>query len=41
MKKRFHRLGLHEQVAELNAVVKPLLTIMDCSLFWPQRAYLR
>jgi uncharacterized protein (DUF362 family) len=34
MKKRFHRLGLHEQVAELNAVVKPLLTIMDCSRFF-------
>ena len=33
-KKRFHRMGLHEQIAELNAVVKPSLTIMDCSLFF-------
>jgi uncharacterized protein (DUF362 family) len=34
MKKHFHRLGLHEQVAELNAVIKPTLTIMDCSRFF-------
>jgi uncharacterized protein (DUF362 family) len=34
MKKHFHRLGLHEQIAELNAVVKPTLTIMDCSQFF-------
>jgi uncharacterized protein (DUF362 family) len=33
-KKRFHRLGLHEQIAELNAVVRPSLTIMDCSRFF-------
>ena len=33
IKKQFHRLGLHEQIAELNAVVKPSLTIMDCSRF--------
>jgi uncharacterized protein (DUF362 family) len=33
-KKKFHRLGLHEQIAELNAVVKPALTIMDCSNFF-------
>lgn len=34
MKKQFHKWGLHEQVAQLNAVVKPELTIMDCHLFW-------
>jgi len=34
MKKHFHRLGLHEQIAELNAVVQPALTIMDCSRFF-------
>lgn len=34
MKKHFHRLGLHEQVAELNTVIKPVLTIMDCSQFF-------
>ncbi len=34
MKKKFHRLGLHEQVAELNVVVKPSLTIMDGSYFF-------
>ena len=34
MKKQFHRLGLHEQIAELNAVVQPALTIMDCSRFF-------
>jgi uncharacterized protein (DUF362 family) len=33
-KKRFHRLGLHEQIAELNKVIRPALTIMDCSLFF-------
>ncbi len=36
MKKHFHRMGLHEQVAELNNIVKPSLTIMDCSLFFDQ-----
>jgi len=34
VKKQFHRLGLHEQVAELNIVIKPSLTIMDCSHFF-------
>jgi len=34
MKKHFHRMGLHEQVAELNMVVKPSLTILDCSHFF-------
>lgn len=33
-KKQFHRLGLHEQIAELNAVVHPSLTIMDCGNFF-------
>ncbi len=32
-KKRFHKLGLHSQIAELNAVMRPSLSIMDCSLF--------
>jgi uncharacterized protein (DUF362 family) len=34
MKKQFHRLGLHEQIAELNNVLQPSLTIMDCSRFF-------
>jgi uncharacterized protein (DUF362 family) len=34
VKKQFHRLGLHEQIAEMNAVVQPSLTIMDCSRFF-------
>jgi uncharacterized protein (DUF362 family) len=34
VKKKFHRLGLHEQIAELNTVVQPSLTIMDCSRFF-------
>jgi uncharacterized protein (DUF362 family) len=38
MKKHFHRLGLHEQIAELNKVVRPTLTIMDCSLFMGRSA---
>jgi uncharacterized protein (DUF362 family) len=33
-KKNFHRLGLHEQIAELYKVVQPSLTIMDCSHFF-------
>jgi len=33
-KKKFHCLGLHEQIAELNAAVQPALTIMDCSSFF-------
>jgi uncharacterized protein (DUF362 family) len=33
-KKRFHRLGLHEQIAELNRIIQPSLTILDCSLFF-------
>lgn len=33
-KKQFHRLGLHEQIAELNRVIKPTFTIMDCSHFF-------
>jgi uncharacterized protein (DUF362 family) len=34
IKKQFHRLGLHEQIAELNAVVRPSLTIMDGRRFF-------
>jgi hypothetical protein len=37
-KKRFHRLGLHEPIAELNAVVQPSLTIMDGSRFFGRNA---
>ncbi|MBN1304193.1 MAG: DUF362 domain-containing protein [Anaerolineales bacterium] len=33
-KKKFHRLGLHEQIAELNKVMRPALTIMDCSRYF-------
>lgn len=33
-KKRFHLRGLHESIAELNAAVKPSLTILDCSRFF-------
>ncbi len=34
MKKQFHRLGLHEHIAELNHAVRPALTILDCSRFF-------
>jgi uncharacterized protein (DUF362 family) len=34
VKKSFHRHGLQEQIAELNVVVKPALTVMDCSRFF-------
>jgi uncharacterized protein (DUF362 family) len=40
VKKRFHRLGLHEPIAELNAVVQPSLTIMDGSRFLGQNVLL-
>lgn len=33
VKKHFHCLGLHEQIAQLNAVIQPDLTILDCSRF--------
>jgi uncharacterized protein (DUF362 family) len=39
-KKQFHRLGLHEQIAELNAVVQPSLTVMDCSRFLGRNVFL-
>lgn len=39
-KKRFHRLGLHEQIAELNKVIRPALTIMDCSIFFGPDTYI-
>lgn len=38
VKKQFHRLGLHEQIAELNMVVRPSLTIMDGSRFFGRNA---
>ncbi len=34
VKKQFHRLGLHEPIAELNAAVRPALTILDGSNFF-------
>jgi len=34
MKKQFHRLGLHEQIAELNRAVRPTLTVLDCNRFF-------
>ena len=39
-KKRFHRLGLHDQIAELNAMIQPSLTIMDCSRFFGKHVLL-
>jgi uncharacterized protein (DUF362 family) len=33
-KKQFHKLGLHEQIADLNTAVRPSLTILDCSRFF-------
>jgi uncharacterized protein (DUF362 family) len=37
IKKKFHLLGLHQQIAELNAVVQPTLTIMDGSRFFGRK----
>jgi uncharacterized protein (DUF362 family) len=34
MKKAFHRNGLHEELAQLNAAISPALTIMDCGNFF-------
>jgi uncharacterized protein (DUF362 family) len=34
MKKAFHRWGLHEPIAHLNAVIQPGLTILDASNFF-------
>ncbi|HUI90881.1 MAG TPA: DUF362 domain-containing protein [Chitinivibrionales bacterium] len=31
MKKQFHRMGLHEPLAELNNVIQPHLSIVDCA----------
>lgn len=39
-KKQFHRLGLNEPVAELNALVQPCLTIMDGSRYFGRNALL-
>lgn len=33
MKKAFHKIGLHKPLAELNKVVQPSLTIVDCINF--------
>ncbi len=40
IKKKFHCQGLHPQIAELNAVVKPALTILDGSHFFGRRVFL-
>jgi uncharacterized protein (DUF362 family) len=40
VKKKFHCLGLHQQITELNAVVKPALTIMDASRFFGRRTFI-
>jgi uncharacterized protein (DUF362 family) len=37
IKKKFHCLGLHEQIAELNAIIQPALTIMDGSRFFGRK----
>jgi len=34
VKKQFHLLGLHEPIAELNVLVEPSVTILDCSRFF-------
>lgn len=34
MKKAFHRWGLHEPIANLNLVMQPKLSILDCSRFF-------
>jgi uncharacterized protein (DUF362 family) len=34
VKKQFHYLGLHEQIAQLNVAVRPSLTILDCGNFF-------
>ncbi len=34
MKKQFHKAGLHEHIAEMNAVMRPSLTVMDGSRFF-------
>ena len=40
VKKAFHRLGLQERVSELNAAVRPSLTIMDCSRFFGRGVFI-
>jgi uncharacterized protein (DUF362 family) len=40
VKKKFHCLGLHEQLAELNAVVRPALTILDGSHFFGRKTFI-
>lgn len=34
VKKQFHKLGLHEPIAQLNAAIRPALTVMDGSRFF-------
>lgn len=34
VKRQFHKLGLHEPIAELNAAIRPSLTVMDCGRFF-------
>jgi hypothetical protein len=40
VKKQFHREGLHERIAALNAVIRPALTILDCSRFLGRNVFL-
>jgi uncharacterized protein (DUF362 family) len=34
LKKQFHRMGLHEQLVELNKIIQPYLTIVDCARYF-------
>ena len=40
MKKQFHKMGLDEPLAQLNAIIQPKLTIMDCSTFFSKGVFL-
>jgi len=37
-KKRFHRLGLHQQIADLNLAIQPALSILDGTVFFGRQA---
>jgi uncharacterized protein (DUF362 family) len=39
IKKQFHKLGLHEPLLELNRVIQPNLTILDCRHFFKEGAF--
>ena len=40
MKKEFHKLGLDARIVALNQVMRPALTIMDCSLFFEREVFI-